>query len=219
MIHGELKDALAYFNRRGSDLSLGFPEIEKCYDFNGYPPGTHTILQAKSKVGKTLMLVNSVDYLIRSKKKILFNSMDMVGWKIVAMLTRLILKMHPADIRLECEHEGTDWIVTKFRELGVHDNLRVFDKRGATVADIREQIDEWEPDVVFTDYLQAVSSSKDKTDSFRHVTEVAQEMIGLAQQTQRVFFSLSQISRSEGGEKKDDGSVMPHISSSFGSGI
>ena len=219
MIHDQLNETLKYFNRRGEDQSLGFPDIERCYDFNGYPPGTHTILQAKSKVGKTLLLVNSVKYLIDNKKKVLFNSMDMVGWKIVAMLTRLILKMEPRDIRLDCEHKGTDWIKTAIREAGVYEYLRVFDKRGANVTDIRREIDEWEPDVVFTDYLQAVSSSKDKTDSFRHVTEVAQQMMGMAQQTQKIFFTLSQIGRGAVGEKDDDGAVMPGISASFGSGI
>ena len=41
----------------------------------------------------------------------------------------------------------------------------------------------------------------------------------MAQQTQKIFFTLSQIGRGATGEKSDDGYVMPGISASFGSGI
>lgn len=210
--------AKTVFSSQTRDLSLGFPELEVFFDNYGFPPGTLTFIFAKSKVGKTYLVCNSIYFLVLSGRRVLFISLEMSSMSIIFRLCRLVMGLGVQDLKNYClKKTGLDEVFQKFVDIRFPENLVIFDPPTAFLNNIEAAIEKFNPDVVFLDHLHRVSI-KGTNDLFTQTTAIAYGLSDLAKKTGKIFVSLVQVSRGSEGNKADDGSVMPSLSAGKGSG-
>jgi len=214
----QLMQAEKAISNQKNDLSIGFPELEIYFDNKGIPEGTLTMLIAKSKVGKTFFVCNSIFYLVSRKIRVLFLSLEMTAAGVIARFSRLIMGIGYAELKDICrESTGLSQLRERFNHFEFPQYLVICDPPCATLKGIETAIGHFNPDVVFLDHLHRVRV-ENNSDIYSQTTAIAYGLSEIVKRTGKIFISLVQVSRGSEGNKADDGSVMPSMSAGKGSG-
>jgi replicative DNA helicase len=204
------------FTQEKDDISLGFPEIEDCFDFKGFPSGTVTLLQGKSKTGKTTLICHSMRYLLDRMVKTIFFSLEMQARLIWQKLFRMILRMHPMQIRELSLIDKNKTLYTIQKNMEFDKYLKIIDSDKIGFVDMDNLIKEFDPEVVFIDHLHLIKPSVVGRGIFEYTMLNSRNLKKLAEGLNKIVFCIVQIGRGESGLKQEDGSVMPGISASYG---
>lgn len=201
----QLRDATLSFSCEGDGLSFGLPDIEQYMDGKGFHPGTMVTLIAKPKVGKTFLVLNIIDHLVNSRKKVLFISIEMNSRSIIKRLFRMVLGLGYMEAKDFVSDENNDQMIdATFAEY--MERCRIVDMKDISISDIRQLISQFEPSVVFIDYLHIVNENGiSETDK---VSRIAKGLADLAQTTNTIVFALAQT-----GKDEKKGWEMPDSSS------
>lgn len=170
-------------------IPTGFEKLDNAID--GLQQGHLIVLGGYTSAGKTFASLNIVANLIKQKKRVVFYSLEMTEYDIIARLCGILTQQNKKDI-LKGTGKSVDDVLKLLEESNfeIVTNLHQLDEIQFSVIekDARQKID-----LVVIDFLQLVRVKGSKG-LYEEMTHVIHTIQNLAKKTHTPFITLSQIS-------------------------
>ena len=241
-IPGLLTDALAvsFDNRVGHDYLLDTDErfayyhtVEEKIPFDleffnkvtkgGLPPKTLNIALAGTGVGKSLFMCHVAANCLSQGKNVLYITLEMAEERIAERIDANLMNISIDDLHDLSKKMFDDKIETIIKKTSGKLIVKEYPTASAHSGHFRGLIKElaikktFKPDIVFVDYLNICASSRFKgavsVNSYMYIKAIAEELRGLAVETNVPFLSATQVTRA-GYVSSDIG--LEDTSESFG---
>jgi len=186
----------AFFNPtlRPKGLQTGFTEYDQTT--LGLHPGEMVVIAARPAMGKTALVLNIAQNVLRSGKRVSLFSLEMGAYALLQ--------------RMACAHSRVDSMRYRHGYLNATERrafqqatadlaelpFLIDDRSGASVAYIADQVKENKPDLVVVDYLQLMrGSSAREVNRTQEVGSFSRGLKQLAREFELPVIALSQLSR------------------------
>lgn len=205
--HDYLADAdkrFEFYNQDHPRIPFDLKMLNKVTN-GGCPRKTLNIILAGTNVGKTLAMVHMAASYLKQGLNVLYVTMEMAEEWIANRIDANMMDRTLTEVE-SLQKPIFDKEMEKIRKEAGEGRLIIkeFPTASAHAGHIRQTLDElklkkkFEPDVIFVDYIGITASSRVKlgqTGSYFYVKAVAEELRGLAAETETVLWSAVQVNR------------------------
>jgi archaellum biogenesis ATPase FlaH len=212
--HDYLEDSecrFDFYNEEHERIPFDLKMLNKVTN-GGVPKKTLNIVLAGTNVGKTLAMVHMAASYLKQGLKVLYVTMEMAEEWIANRIDANLMDRTLTEVE-SLQHTIFQKEIDKIKRESENGKLIIkeFPTASAHAGHIRQTLDElklkkkFEPDVIFVDYIGITASSRVKlgqTGSYFYVKAVAEELRGLAVETETALWSAVQVNR--GGFNSSD---------------
>lgn len=192
-------------------ISTGFPSLDNLSD-GGIRPGNLFLIGARTSVGKTAILWKFCEKALRSGKKVLFVSAEMLAkelfYRFVASTTHQPLKSikrfdgNATKLVSEASDDFKTW------------QLHMDDSGRLTLPDLEASVEKIKPDILIIDYIQRFTVTSKSETRASYFSDIANGLKNIALKKQIGIYAASQLSRQ--AETNDRMPVLSDLKESGG---
>lgn len=181
-------------------VPTGFQTLDEVT--GGIQPGQYWVLAARLKNGKSWVATRMAVEAALAGKRVLFHSLEM-GRHQVALRTHTFYgRMHKKDFTNRQLNTGMGLDLVEYQDFlesmpaSVPGSVKIIDRSRSKVSpfSIAANIERYEPDLVFVDYIQLMASGG-KKDDWVNLSEISGDLQSIAQESGVPLVALSQINR------------------------
>ncbi|MGM9544450.1 MAG: replicative DNA helicase [Romboutsia timonensis] len=183
-------------------VKTGISIIDSCT--NGIAPSELVTIGAKSGVGKSALAIRIAINMHKEGKKILIISREMSKKQV----TERILLSHSGVTKEAYENRDLsdhDWVrIVETMEAFSTDQIVVDDKI-STIAEIKQAVRKYKPDVLIVDYVQLLTPSNPRDSRERQVADISRELKKMTSDFDMIVIQLTQLAEKGLGNYKPSG--------------
>ena len=183
-------------------VKTGIPIIDK--HTNGLAPGELVAIGAKSGVGKSALAIRIAINMFKADKKVLIVSREMSKQQV----TERIILSHSGISKEAYENRNftdKDWVrIIETMEAFSTDKI-IIDDKISTIAEIKQAVRKYKPDVLIVDYIQLLTPSNPRDSRERQVAEMSRELKKMTSDFDMVVIQLTQLAEKGLGNYKPSG--------------
>lgn len=188
-------------NLSAKRVRFGIPSIDRL--MRGVAPGEVALIQARTSVGKTAVVLNLMGNMSKSKHETLFFSLEQQKEQIFERYVQIANGL--TGIEVENMVKNNDPRIHDYfsNAYDVFQNVTVVDRGRMTLPQIREYILQFAairqmPQAVVVDYFGYIKAEKGDGDAYEAASNRAKELKNIAKELNNSWFVLHQLSRKGG---------------------
>lgn len=186
-------------------ITSGFKEYDN--KTTGYQNGNLYIEAGRPGMGKSAKMLSSIRAQLSTGKKVALFSLEMPGKQLIARMVSQELKLYHELIQRPKKLNENDYekLLNEIEKFKSNPNLLIDDKAGLTPNQLRGRIMDFQPEIVWIDYLQLMDGDdKNKRGREEIVSDISRSCKKIAKDFDIPVIALAQLSRAvetRGGDK------------------
>ncbi len=179
-------------------LSTGFVDLD--YKTSGFQPSDLILIAARPSMGKTALALNIAQYMAcREEKTVAIFSLEMSREQLVNRLLSMESRVDSQSLRTG-KLRDEDWVkLVEGADTIGKSHLIIDDTPGINISELRSKCRKYklehQLDIIFIDYLQLMSSSKNTDSRQQEISDISRALKAIARELDVPVVALSQLSR------------------------